>query len=71
MSFNHQKRLVELYKKTGGGHLFLTDTDFEEYRNLRKQEFVSRRTELEAIGTENIVVMKDDAGDIIGWCWTE
>ena len=60
-------RLIELYKKTNGGHKRLSDDDFEEYTELRKKEYQDRRAELETEGNTNVKPCKDDSGDIIGW----
>ena len=62
-------RLTELYKKTNGGHTLLNDADFEEYSQLRKEEYQTRRDELIKSGAVEVKVCKDDTGDIIGWTW--
>ena len=62
-------RLKELYRKTGGGHIILSDTEFIEYATLRKKEYQDRKAKLEQEEAKNIRPVKDDAGDIIGFSW--
>lgn len=64
-------RLVELYKRTNGGHKLLSDADFKEYAALRKAEFQGRKAELLESGYINIQVQNDESGDIVGWTWEE
>jgi hypothetical protein len=63
-------RLLELYKKTQGGHVLLPDEELEEYGHLRKVEYQLRKVELEQLGCTNIKPVKDDTGDIIGFMWS-
>lgn len=65
------KRLLELYKKTQGGHVVLPEEEFEEYATLRKLEYQTRRGELEELGCTDIRPHKDAQGDIIGFVWSD
>lgn len=71
MKVMNKERLLILYKKTNGGHVLLSDEEYKEYANLRKEEYQERRSELIAQGFKNIRPVKDDVGDIIGWMWED
>lgn len=65
-------RLLELYRKTRGGHVLLPENEFQEYAALRKKEYQDRRTELYTdpkVVCGSVKTVKDDAGDIIGFTW--
>lgn len=64
-------RLLELYRKTKGGHKLLSDDDFAEYAALRKLEYQTRKDELQTAGKKNVKVVKSDDDDIIGWTWED
>jgi len=64
-------RLKKLYKKTGGGHIILSEDEFIEYAALRKQEYQERKAELIEKGATDIKAVKDDSDDIVGFVWQE
>ena len=61
-----KKRLVKLYKKG-----WLSDEELAEYSELRKSEYLERKSELLAAGATNVKVVKGSDDDIVGCTWED
>lgn len=55
-----------MYKKG-----YLSDTELEEYSELRRNEYLERKAELESTGCKNVRAVKDSDDDIIGWTFED